>query len=411
MIGQSGRNSKVKKRLSGPGRKWGADAFLPLQELHPGTCHPGDDRRVTFSSADCVASHTIMLCPDGTGGRHGAPHGLSPLHLRYPTWEDRVWPTSGQSCGLRVDWRCRARSLSSGECIASDDAAWRRAKGNHPTLPQLANRACVVVPSARLLFSMVWKTGTRTLLSFLKCAFGKERVHHFTFEVVGAANASSPCERVPPDYLHVAGVREPFARFLSGYREFLRRSHTPHPPGLVRSTVSIPDASRYAAAQSAEARFAMFVHESRCRTYDAWAHVASQSWFVRKRRVDIFLRTERLSTDLVAAFGAPHCVPTARANAHSSESAAMLSEARYYAMLRSDARGVRTTLCAMMAQDIACLFCGRAAIDCGRGLSRTASLAAGVPVPLASALGGHPGACTSVANRTITRVRGGTRLG
>lgn len=314
-----------------------------------------------------------MICPLGLGGG-----GLSPPRgvgssarprAHYSAWEDRVWPASTHGCGLRERWTCRNFS-STGECLFSEDRGWLQAAGDPP---QLANSACVVVPARRLLFSIVWKTGTRTLLAFLRCAFGQAHVVHYPFEQVGAALGDHPCERVPADYLHVAGVREPFDRFLSGYREFVLRTATPHRPGAIRSTVSTVDSARYHATATPRLytaqRFLQFVAESSCRTRDAWAHVASQSWFIRRRRVDIFLRTEELGGDLVRAFGSPQCVPRSRVNHHAGIVDGVLSESSYYDMLRKS-KPLRRALCTRMAQDILCLFCGRAAVDCGFAAQR-----------------------------------------
>ena len=60
------------------------------------------------------------------------------------------------------------------------------------------------------MLSLVWKTGTRSLIHFLECAFGFKRVKTHT-----GFSAHAECAKYPATFTYYTIVREPLERFFS----------------------------------------------------------------------------------------------------------------------------------------------------------------------------------------------------
>ncbi len=280
------------------------------------------------------------LCPVGTG----SPEAELLLWKQRGVpgvWEDRVWPVSRHGCSEKA--------------LESEDA-------------KITPTECIVVHSRRLIFTLVWKTGTQTLTDFAECAFGRG------VKIQKSYKAASACMSVPKDYTHVAVVRDPLERFVSGYSEFLQRvqwrqhysvTYRGHKNSSENIWARVPMQFRAewgmeASNETAMGRFLRFVNASRCNSEGAMAHVATQSWYLRDRPVDMIYRTTNLSSQLAAAFGAPHCVPKRKVNSRHHPPGS-ISESRYWQTLSSDA-AVSRSLCEMYLQDIVCLHPTRAGL-------------------------------------------------
>jgi hypothetical protein len=147
--------------------------------------------------------------------------------------------------------------------------------------------SCVVVPSARLYFSLVYKAGTRSLLRHLRCLFpdATEYSGHRERRLLR-------CSRVPANYTHVAVVREPFERLISGYLQLITLGRW-----MERSRAAF------------EQTFYDALRVGSCRHDGDWAHMASQALLVRQRRVDRLV----LLPDLASALSEPRFDPHGRA--------------------------------------------------------------------------------------------------
>ena len=294
----------------------------------------------------CPPHESSTLCPAGTGSPHAEQVLLRQRGATAGVWEDRVWAESRAGCN-------------------------ESEIGSH--LQRQTPYECIVVPSRQLIISLVWKTGTKSLAAFAKCAFGAARANGTTgARVYIGGSAAGFCAKTPLHYKHVAVVRDPLERFLSGYDEFLNR---------VAWKILPRDLNRWSwggwashgsdknwlsggkDSASRLARFLRFVNASRCHSEGSYGHVATQSWFLRERRVDVLLRKESLDADLVAHFGAPHCVRDKALNSrHNTEYT--LSEERYWSTLRQNTQ-VRRALCKMYLQDLVCLHPGHVEAEGG----------------------------------------------
>ena len=205
---------------------------------------------------------------------------------------------------------------------------------------------CVIIPSRRLYISLVWKSASTLLREFLKCAFG--------WNVTISQNTKAACLQAPPSYRHLAIVRDPFERFLSGYLEFLSRAKSGcscRGTGVPRPSVWNQAENRSSAERDRD--LLKFARTSRCQHAAAWAHVASQSWFLRTRPVDTLLHVSgRLGEDLVEEFGSPQCLTAS--NVSREPSALGVDEATYHKLLREH-EPLRRGLCERYVQDIVCL--------------------------------------------------------
>ena len=276
-------------------------------------------------------------CPVGTGG--GGTEALL-RHLGVPpgtTYEDGRWPFV-QRCN---ETRTKRSSVPD---------RWLDSPGAAAT-------ECILVPSQRLYVSLVWKAGTATLGRFFKCAFPDTTVH-----LLGQTEEQTKaCSRAPRSWKHLATTRSPFERFLSAYNEFVERARNDTAAPWVSSThnpASVPvfDRRRYTrhcrGHQCAVKRFVAFVQESACRTDRAWAHAATQSFFMRGRPVDLLLPTSKLSDALPHHFGHENCVPNSTAHLYAKEN--WLTQESFAGLLNQSSDLLRT-LCKRYAQDLLCL--------------------------------------------------------
>lgn len=243
-----------------------------------------------------------------------------------------------------------------------EDHTWHPSKCAQPARRgDWETSECILVPSERLVFQLVWKAGTHSLHNFLQCSYGKREA----IRCIGSMKEGvQPCLRAPLNFTSVAIVRGGiFSRHYSAYMEVVGRD---------KAKGEQNDRWR----SSEPAGYLDLVERLRC-THTGWhAHTASQSSFVRARPVDALFELREAPTALPAFLAS-------RANASGqSEDAARirrcewphannadsdqllrtdwikkgkgLDKGGFYALLRNNS-DLQRTLCDWYAQDLLCL--------------------------------------------------------
>lgn len=180
---------------------------------------------------------------------------------------------------------------------------------------------CVVDRSRRILASLNWKAGTRSLIALMKCASPKAG----EVDVHLGVGAPGACAKVPRSYLHLMTVRDPYERFLSGFDEVLRREAR-----WDSQWIADPNRTMRAFATTVEGN------------QRGWlAHVTPQYRFACKRPLDaVFYRLE----DLADLLRARQCVRHLNRKRDSTQE------------LEASAAGVRHRICSFTRVDARCFF-------------------------------------------------------
>lgn len=199
---------------------------------------------VRMPTAAVVAAHQTALCPAGAGAQFAEA-----VQNRTPWWYQN---------GLTFEDEQHSRA----ECRLE------ASRNHHRTIA--ANTECVLIPSQRTYVSLVWKTGTRTVIDYLQCAFKDASYITLTSPPVERAR----CGSVPTGWKLIGTIRDPFDRFFSAYGEFVERAQS-RPPGRPGS-VPTEDVAAFSHKGKLPSTFVRFVREARCRHDGAWAHASTQ---------------------------------------------------------------------------------------------------------------------------------------
>ena len=277
-----------------------------------------------------------------------------------------------------------------------EDHTWHPSKCAQPARRgDWETSECILVPSERLVFQLVWKAGTHSLHNFLQCSYGKREA----IRCIGSMKEGvQPCLRAPLNFTSETMPLPPLPPIAPAHRA----NRTPRVLTRVASVLLAGVAivrggifSRHYSAymevvgrdkakgeqndrwrSSEPAGYLDLVERLRC-THTGWhAHTASQSSFVRARPVDALFELREAPTALPAFLAS-------RANASGqSEDAARirrgewphannadsdqllrtdwikkgkgLDKGGFYALLRNNS-DLQRTLCDWYAQDLLCL--------------------------------------------------------
>jgi len=139
----------------------------------------------------CIRWRRLAATGAGIEPASDSPFAGHERTCRALVYEDREWPKPGHCAGTPV----RA-------------------------MQEWSNNEHVVSHRHRFVTHLTWKAGITSVQDWLKCTFGEEHA----MDVKGRrASPERLSAEVSGSYLRVGMVREPLARFVSGYRELLLR--------------------------------------------------------------------------------------------------------------------------------------------------------------------------------------------
>jgi len=284
----------------------------------------------------------MSVCPEGTGKAASLTvlQGLGVSH--GSVFEDGTWGRVISKCPKGVTF------------MDNEPDPWDVSTGYE-------DQECVIVPSKGLFFSLVWKAGSRSLIEFIKCAAPDAEIN------TGPENTHK-CRKASKGLKHIAVVREDiFERYFSGYKEILFRVWRGRQ--LVKASGAKNERKRAASTKASAyfssdvSSFERFVEYTDCLPAKRkWAHLASQSYFLRKRPVDILVKTESMETVIGQLLGYTYhestdCTMKTKnaGKGHQKKSELGISKTQFNDLLAANLNGIRDRLCRRYMQDIYCL--------------------------------------------------------
>ncbi|KAJ1632900.1 hypothetical protein T492DRAFT_1143077, partial [Pavlovales sp. CCMP2436] len=217
--------------------------------------------------------------------------------------------------------------------------------------------SCAVVPSQKLYFAQIYKSGTRSLLKHLSCLHpgkGELRLHAARKE-----NRLQNCRRYAADFKHIAVVREPLERYVSAFLQII--------------TGAWYEKSQRDSKRDFDQEFLAFTALARCHHDGDLIHSGSMAWLVRQRPVTQVIHLPDLGATMARDFDAHERAAqchldgvanpmTARINLtesiHSLHKSEVVERSTpyYFELLQRTKPDLLRKVCAWYAQDYECLF-------------------------------------------------------